>query len=337
MKIKINQVQNLLIKAAKKFVSNKEALYFAKEQIDTHLKKYPRTNPLEEAIGDLESWEKNLKNKMEIQVDKKASLLLNFNKLGPSLKLEYIHDELEIRAKKYGISMLGINNSAGIHTLNLWTDGLGKRDLISLCFFNGGPDGVIPYKGTKGIFGTNPLSYAIPTTDKPIIVDMATSNIPYFEIRNAKAKNKKLEKGVAVDSNGRITTDPKKALADNGISNLIPLGGGYKGYALVLLIEILTGSLVRSFLSSEMTPGYVNEEHGGLILAIDIRSFTDLKKFKQSVSKMAEVIRSQKPAPGIKRITLPGDRNYEKLKKALKKGEIKLDKKVIERLENLSK
>jgi ureidoglycolate dehydrogenase (NAD+) len=73
---------------------------------------------------------------------------------------------LEKRAKKYGIAMVGVNNSHGFHTLNLWTDALGERDLVSVCFFNGGPSSVVPYGGTKGIFGTNPMSYSIPTNEK---------------------------------------------------------------------------------------------------------------------------------------------------------------------------
>ena len=336
MKIKIREVEKLLTKAARKFVSDKEAKYFTIQQVDTHLKKSPRTKPLESAVKDIEAWLSNPSSKMEVQADRKASLLLNFNKLGPSLKIKYIHDELEKRAKKYGISMVGVNNSHGFHTLNLWTDGLGKRNLIGICFFNGGPESVVPYGGTKGIFGTNPLSYAIPTKGRPIIVDMATSEIPYFEIRNAKKEGKRLKKGVAVNQKGEPTTDAKEALTDEGTSNLLSLGGGYKGYSLVLLIEILTGSLVRSFLSTEMTPKYVNEEHGGLIIAIDVNSFTDLKKFKKSVSCMLDIIKKQKPASGVKKITIPGDRSYERVEKTRKSKFIKVERVFYQKLIKLA-
>ncbi len=334
--LSLSNVEALLSRSASRFVSTDEALYFTKEQIDTHIKKSPRTNPLKEAVGDLSSWEERSSSEMEVQVDKGPSLLLNFNGLGPSLKLKYIHDTLENRATANGIAAVGINNSAGIHTLNLWTDGLGKRDMIGICFFNGGPDGVVPYGGTKGIFGTNPISYAIPTADRPIIVDMATSEIPYFEIKNAKAEGKELKEGAAVDQEGNPTTDPAKVLNDSGVSNLLPMGGGYKGYALVLLVEILTGSLVRSFLSTEMTSEYISEEHGGLLLAIDIASFTDLNKFKQSVTEMCGQVRAQKPTSGVERITIPGDRSYEREAKVRAAGEISIDSELLEKLQRLA-
>ena len=334
MKITLDELKNKLIAAASKFVTSEEAKYFAIEQIDTHLKKSPRSNPLSDAIGDLENWSKNQGKKFEIQVDKPSALLINCNDLSPSLKIKYFHDELEKRAKINGISMLGINNSGGIHTLNLWTDGLGKRDLICICFFNGGPDSVVPFNGTKGIFGTNPLSYAIPTLDKPIIVDMATSNIPFFEYKNANNNNLPLKPNSAVDVNGSPTTDPKLAATKDGCVNLLPLGSSYKGYALVLLVEILTGSLVRSFLSTEMSSEYILNEHGGLMIVIDIASFTDINKFKKSVSDMCQEIRNQKPADGT-RITVPGDRNYEKLSVIEKNGLIEIDDTLVEKLNNL--
>ena len=81
-----------------------------------------------------------------------------------------------------------------------------------------------------------------------------------------------------------------------------------------------------------MTPAYVNEEHGGLILAIDIRTFTDLKKFKKSVGEMCKIVRSQKPAVGKEKITIPGDRSYQRVKDAFRRREIEVDDKLIKQI-----
>ena len=335
-KVKIKKIENLLYQAAKKFITSAEAHYFAKEQIDTHLKKSPRINSLRAAIDDLQSWADNPKAKIKIQAEKEAAILYNFHKLGPSLKIKDIHDQLVVRARKHGIAMVGLNNSGGINTLNLWTDGLGKRGLIGICLFNGGPGCVVPFGGTEGLFGTNPISYAIPTNDRPIIADLASSEIPFFELRQAKEAKKKLRLGCAVDKNGRPTTNPENAFLKDGRKNIVPMGGGYKGYSIVLLIEILTGSLVHSFLSTEMSSKYVLEEHGGLILAIDIAGFANLLKFKDSVSKMCTAIRRQKPAPGIDRVLVPGDSSYQRAEKILKAGVIEIETELLEKLEKLS-
>lgn len=334
MKIKIEELKSLLKQAAIKYTTEEEAIYFSDEVVDTFLKKQPRTGSIKDVISDLKASAKNINNKVEVEAEKPSLLLLNFNSTGPSLKLKYVHDQAETRARQNGISVIGINHG-GVHTLNLWTDGLAKRDLISIFMYNGGPEGVVPFGGTRGIFGTNPLSYAIPTLDKPIIVDMATSDIPYFEIVDAKKEGRTLRPGVAVDKFGKVTTDPKEALFDDGVSNLLPLGGGYKGYAIVLLVEILTGSLVRSLLSTEMSSDYVVEEHGGLLITIDISSFTDINKFKTSVSEMCQKVRNQTPTEGIDRITIPGDRDHEKLDQSLKDGIVEIEESYITNLKNI--
>ena len=53
MKISIADLQTKLIDAAEKLVSRDEAEYFAQENIETHIRKSPRTNPLKAAINDL--------------------------------------------------------------------------------------------------------------------------------------------------------------------------------------------------------------------------------------------------------------------------------------------
>ena len=207
---------------------------------------------------------------------------------------------------------------------------------MSICFFNGGRDAVVPYGGTIGLLGTNPMAYSIPTNNKPVIADFATSEIPYFEIVEAKKENKLLKQKSAVDDNGEITRDPDKALKDNGVSNLLPLGGGIKGYLLVYLVEVLTGSLIECPLSTEMSNDYIPEEHGGVIIAFDINSFNKIKKFKNSVSEMNDIIRKQKARKDVKEVKIPGDNSYKRSDSILKKGSIEIDNAIINRLRDLA-
>lgn len=340
MRAEMSEVETLLVSAAAELVSKKEAEYFSENVIRSHLAWIHKLDLLKEAVEDLHLWSKSTVKEFTITVDREASLLLDLNKLPPSPKVKYIHDELEDRAKKFGISMIGAFNVHAFRTLRFWVEPLADRGLVGLCLFNGGPYGVVPFGGTSGIFGTNPLVYAIPADPYPIVVDMATSEAPYFELANAKKEKTVMRPGTIVDFEGKPTTDPFKAESDEA-ANLLPMGGGYKGYAVVLLIEILTGALVRSKLSTEMTDPkinpYVHEEHGGLLVAIDIASFTDISKFKKSVSEMCAVIRRQKPAPGVDKILVPGDGSHERIEKGLASGVIDVDEGLYEKLVALSK
>ncbi|MHB1345280.1 MAG: Ldh family oxidoreductase [Thermoleophilia bacterium] len=231
MKVRLDVLEERLRAAAGKFVPEDEAAYFAALMLEAHLNKAPRMNPLEEAADDLGVWAARDEHEFRVEVDNESVLLLDLDGLAPSLKLKYVHDELERRARKNGIAAVGFRNSSGVITLGPRSEGLARRDLIGVAMFDGGTGCTVPFGGTKGVFGTLPLAYAIPTADRPITLDMAMTEIPCFQIKDAKARGEALPASVAVDQDGLPTTDAAAALDDDGAANLLPIGGGFKGYA----------------------------------------------------------------------------------------------------------
>ena len=327
MNVEIDTIKQLLTKAASAHVKEPEASTFADLCVRTHLKKSPRMNPLQEAIDDIKSWrllsEDNADVGPDRMIDKAGVTLYNFNRLPPSLKIMEIHDALERKARRNGIAAAGIFNSAGIITLNMWAEGLAGRDLIGIAMFNGGTECCVPPGAKKGVIGTNPIAYAVPTQDDPMLLDMATTEIPYFDVKNAKEKQTPLKPGVALDQQGLPTTDAAQALDDEGVANLLPIGGGFKGYGIMLLIEVLTGSLVQSLLSTQQSRGWNPPEYGCFMIAIDVGSFTDVDIFKENVSRMCHTIRELEPSKQGTNVSIPGDRGHAKTRRAL-------DRKVIE-------
>lgn len=104
------------------------------------------------------------------------------------------------------------------------------------------------------------------------------------------------------------------------------MGGGYKGYALMLLLEVLTGSLIRSMLSCDMDKNkFIPEQHGALLLTLDIASFTSVNNFKKEVGDMCNRIRSLKAAPYVQKVMVPGDASYKRASTQLKLGSVEVD------------
>jgi L-2-hydroxycarboxylate dehydrogenase (NAD+) len=318
--MKIKEIKQLLMKASCKYVSNEEAEYFANEIVETDIRK----GRGDEVLRDIASWQ----NKVE-DIEKKINLpgytQYDFHGLAPSLKIKEIHDELERKAKANGIAMISVINSGGMHTMHLWAQGLAKRGLFALGAWNGGPDAVVPLNGTKGILGTNPLMYGFPGDRGDIVIDMATSEIPYFKISDAKKVNTQLPHNTAVDNEGEITTDPNAAMDETEVSNLLPLGGNYKGYNINYLVEIMTSALIGARSSAEMGTDYIETEHGGFIIAIAIGEVTDTEKYQQSIQTMNEEIRAQKPRNGVDKVIVPGDRNLKKKLNMTDEDDIEVD------------
>ena len=332
--MKILELQTLLTRAAQKHVRADEAAYFASETVETHVRKSPRTDVIEEAVKDLESW---AKHPSEITVRELPGFVaMDFHGRGPSLKLKEIHDTLEKKANANGIAMMSILDSAGMHTMHLWTQGLAKRGLFAIAGFNGGPEGVIPLNGTHGILGTNPITFGFPGDKGDIVIDMATSEIPYFQIVDAKKEGKTLPVNSAVDAQGQLTNDPKAALDETGASNLTPLGNTYKGYNLNYVMEIMTSALIGAKISTQMDPAYVAEEHGGFIIAIAIEKVTNRSEYDASIAHMNYAIRAQKPKAGVEKLTVPGDRNLEHKTKMRESLDVEIDAELLARLQTLA-
>ena len=97
---------------------------------------------------------------------------------------------------------------------------------------------VVPFGGRAPTIGTNPHSWAFPTTDLvgfPVVMDWATSAVASGRVQQCAREGKQLPPEVALDSDGRYTTDPAQVVA------LVPFGGkiaGHKGYGLGLLDEL---------------------------------------------------------------------------------------------------
>jgi LDH2 family malate/lactate/ureidoglycolate dehydrogenase len=223
-----------------------------------------------------------------------------------------------------------------MHTMHFWAQGLAKRGLFAIGAWNGGPDAVVPFNGTKGIFGTNPMTYGFPGDTGDIVVDMATSEIPFFKLVDAKKNDTSLPPNTAVDREGESTSDPHEAIDENEVSNLLPMGGNYKGYNINYLIEIMTSALIGARTSSEMSDAYVETEHGGFIIAIAIDKITDREKYNTSVKITNEEVRSQKPKKGVDKVLVPGDRNLGNLRGIDDDTEFEIDKEYMQKLIELA-
>lgn len=246
--------------------------------------------------------------KEEVVVDKPALKLINGH--GRSAKLITAQTVVPLivnMAKEQGIAIIAIHNSSYNGSLEHFAREIAKNDLIGIVTSNGGPQGVVPFGGKKDIFGTNPISYAVPTLDTPIAFDAATAQFAYGNIAAAKRRGESLPDNTYLTEDGEFTTDPNLAYA------LIPFGG-YKGYAINLLLEVLTGMMIQA--KSGLDQKGEETEIGSVIIAIDPAAFGDIEEFKTSASKLVKDIESVPPIDPSKPVRVPGMRG-EKLKREI--------------------
>lgn len=205
------------------------------------------------------------------------------------------------KAKSYGVGVVGARNLGHVGMLAYYTRRIAGERLIGFACANS-PALVAPWGGMERVFGTNPLSLSFPVDDgEPIVIDMATSAIASFKILLAAREGKEIPPEVALDKEGRPTTNPKEALD----GTLLPFGR-YKGYAFSLVVEILSSALLGAPLSKEIT-FHASTQGGFLVAALNPAVFRDYEDYVKDVEKLIKTIKECRPIEGVREVLLPGE------------------------------
>jgi uncharacterized oxidoreductase len=201
------------------------------------------------------------------------------------------------KAKEHGIGAASIYNCNHIGRMADYACMALEHDMIGFVVGNVGGSSVVPHGGAKGVFGTNPMCYAIPAgEEEPLVVDFATSVFAGGKCSVAIAKGEQMPEGVLIDHEGRPTTDPYAYWAPPGEprGNLLPFGGvvGYKGYGLCMVVDILGGALSGSGCVSGAS------SNGVFLMALDVSRFRPREEFKADVDKVIRECKAVPAAPG---------------------------------------
>lgn len=154
--------------------------------------------------------------------------------VGP-LSVGFAVDVVIGKARRFGIGLVGMNNTQRHGALGYWTRRIAEQDQLGVVMNTSTADSTV-VGATRPFLGVNPLSFAFPAEDGPVVADLSTTVAPMGRLWEARRGNGVLEDGQFVDANGGFTTDPDAATS-------AVIFGGHKGFALSLLVQLLTGSV----------------------------------------------------------------------------------------------
>jgi LDH2 family malate/lactate/ureidoglycolate dehydrogenase len=197
-------------------------------------------------------------------------------------------------AKQSGVGVVGVGHSSHCGAVGLYTRMAARAHLIGIGMTHSSGI-VVPHGGRHRYFGTNPISFAFPRAGgEPLCLDMATSQVAWNKVLNARIEGHELEPGLAVDADGNSTTDPEKARA------AVPLGGptyGYKGYGLAFVIDLLCGVLNGMTFGRHINHMYEELDKprkiGHLLMAIDPSRFAGGGTLEAQVDALIADLRTQ--------------------------------------------
>ena len=209
------------------------------------------------------------------------------------------------RAGAHGVGVVGVRNSNHFGTCMYYTLTGARTGYVTLLTSNGGP-AMAPWGGMKKIIGTNPWSVAAPAgSHPPLVMDMANTGVARGKIYLARNKHLPIPLGWALDAAGAPTTDPQEAI--DGI--ILPMAE-HKGYAIAVIVDLLSGVLTGSgFLSAVHSPYKTAEKSncGHLMIAIRIEGFQPLAEFNARMERFIAELKGVPRAQGFDEVFYPGE------------------------------
>jgi LDH2 family malate/lactate/ureidoglycolate dehydrogenase len=236
------------------------------------------------------------------------------------LALHHAAEATIAKAAAHGVALVAMTDAWMSGRSAYYAEMIARHDLIAIHTV-GSSAMVAPPGGTQGVLGTNPIAIAVPSLEGPLVLDMGTSAFMMTEVMLRERLGELLPEGVALGPGGAPTRDA--AAARRGA--LLPFGG-YKGFALALLLQAL------GLLGGSATDGA--SAYGYLFIAFRADLFGPAEVFARRVSELVARIKATPRQEGVAEIRIPSERAFRCRERARSEG-LEIDRLVFDGLSAL--
>ncbi|UCF85866.1 MAG: Ldh family oxidoreductase [Desulfobacteraceae bacterium] len=226
------------------------------------------------------------------------------------------------KAEEYGIGWVSVKGSGHFGVTGFFPMMAAEKDLIGYICSNSAPM-MAPFGGRERIIGNNPLSYAFPAGQYPmVVVDFSCSVVSSGKLILSRKKGEKIPLGWAYDKDGLPTEDPYEGYEAGG--SLAPIGR-HKGYGLTLAHEMLTAVLTGGKWTRNIKSLYEEDKSGiqgtcHSLMALDPECFIGREAFKHNMDRYIKSIKESGKAKNVEEILMPGEPELKTESERLKNG-----------------
>ncbi|MDD9906433.1 MAG: Ldh family oxidoreductase [Rhodospirillaceae bacterium] len=253
-----------------------------------------------------------------------SALIDGGNNVG-MLAIHHATQEAIARATRYGFAIICLSNSWMSGRSAHYCEMMARAGLVGIHTVSAHPL-VAPFGGAARVLGTNPIAFGFPCEGDPLVIDMGTSAFMGTDLQFRERMGTPIPEGVALDPQGRPTTDA----GEGQRGALLPFGGpegGYKGFGLALAMEAL-GVLCASARAPDDIRGY-------MIIAFKPDLFIPLEDYRRDLAQRIAAIKASPKLEGVDEIRIPGERSYRTRDRLRHEG-IEIDRKIYDALGRLA-
>ena len=251
-----------------------------------------------------------------IEKETPATAIINANLSMEAIAMAQAVNLVIEKAKAMGIAIVGTHTGDGSSgAMGYWSRKIADAGLVGIAM-SSYPFGMVPpYGSYEPLFCTNPIAWAVPTDNEPIVLDMSSSGISYFGLLEAKTRGAHVAQGLGYDKNGKETTDPSEIME----GAVTPFDKGFKGAGLALMVQIIGGALVGGDFLNE------SDNDGNVVIAINPEAMIGTQTFIEEITKMTKAIKQAKRLEGVEEVMVPGERGDKIRSKIIDCNEIEVE------------
>jgi ureidoglycolate dehydrogenase (NAD+) len=254
-------------------------------------------------LAEMKNGEYDPKGQPSIRHLLPATVVLDCNRApGPVCMMRAAQRTVEL-AETFGVGVAVVSDPTHVGAIGRYAQWIAERGHAALVIVAGLP--MMAYHGARvASIATAPIAIAVPaaTPDaNPMLLDMATSYMPFGRLHQAAAEGKPLPEGVAIDAQGEPTTDARQA------TTLLPIGGP-KGSGLSLMFECLTGILAGTPIVAKRGRGAQAPRQNAMVIALNVTCFRPLSDYRNGIDELIGFIKGLPRREGFDELLVPGER-----------------------------
>ena len=206
------------------------------------------------------------------------------------------------RACVTGICIGGVRDTTHTGAIGRYATWAAERGCAAIVLV-AGPPLMAAHGARVASLSTSPIAIAVPHGAGALLLDMATSVVPFSRLRQARIGKETIPPGWAITADGEPTTDGTQAAIP------LPLGGA-KGSGLALMSEVLTSLLLGNPIVTEYLDPRGDHRHrqNALMIVMQVSRFLPAEVFAGELAQLVATLTALPTSAGIDRVRVPGSR-----------------------------
>lgn len=239
---------------------------------------------------------------------------------GPWVLSQAVGQALQ-RVEEHGVVTATLRRSQHIACLAAYLPPIIEKGCIGILTCSTPAERTVSPQGSRdALFSANPIAFAAPAGEYPLLFDISMSVTAGGYVSRAKREKRMLPTECLKDNQGQLSKDPA-AFEEGG--SILPVGGadhGYKGAALSAMLEVLSMGLSGYGRGDEQS-SHDDEANSVFLQVIDPQAFGKSADFLRQTTALCNLWESCRPDEGSDgEVRVPGQRAWSARSRQLEEG-----------------